>query len=74
VASRSRIAATQAIGIDATVLEANAGMNSTVRRDSEESYIKYLKCLAEAAGLESTAPVAHVSATQKARFRMKVGW
>lgn len=42
------------IGIDATTLEANAAMKSIVRRDPEESYIEYLKRLAEAAGLEAT--------------------
>jgi transposase len=41
------------IGIDATTLEANAAMKSIVRRDTEEGYIEYLKCLAEA-GLEAT--------------------
>jgi hypothetical protein len=40
--------------IDATTLEANAAMKSIVRRDTEESYIQYLKRLAEAAGLEAT--------------------
>lgn len=42
------------IGIDATTLEANAAMKSIVRRDTEASYIEYLKRLAEAAGLEAT--------------------
>jgi transposase len=42
------------VGIDATTLEANAAMKSIVRRDTEESYIEYLKRLAEAAGLDST--------------------
>jgi transposase len=42
------------IGIDSTTLEANAAMKSIVRRDTEESYIEYLKRLAEAAGLEAT--------------------
>ena len=46
------------IGIDATTLEANAAMKSIVRRDSEESYIEYLKGLAEAAGLEATEEAA----------------
>lgn len=40
------------IGIDATTLEANAAMKSIVRRDTEESYIEYLKRLAKAAGVE----------------------
>jgi len=41
------------IGIDATTLEANAAMKSIVRRDTEESYREYLKCFADAAGLET---------------------
>jgi transposase len=46
------------IGIDATTLEANAAMKSIVRQGTEESYTKYLKRLAEAAGLEATEEVA----------------
>jgi len=42
------------IGIDATTLEANAAMKSIVRRDTEESYIEYLKRLAESARLGAT--------------------
>jgi transposase len=40
------------IGIDATTLEANAAMRSIVRRDTSESYVAYLKKLAEAAGID----------------------
>jgi transposase len=40
------------IGIDATTLEANAAMRSIVRRDTSESYVEYLKKLAEQAGLD----------------------
>lgn len=40
------------IGIDATTLEANAAMRSIVRRDTSESYVEYLKKLAEAAGID----------------------
>jgi transposase len=40
------------IGIDATTLEANAAMKSIIRRDTESSYIEYLKRLAEAAGVD----------------------
>jgi len=42
------------IGIDATTLEANAAMRSIVRRDSGESYMEYLRRLAQAAGIESS--------------------
>src|SRR5438067_12409659 len=38
------------IGVDSTTLEANAAMKSIVRRDTGESYMTYLKRLAEAEG------------------------
>src|SRR4030088_92966 len=41
------------IGVDSTTLEANAAMKSIVRRDTGESYIAYLKRLAEAEGVEA---------------------
>jgi transposase len=41
------------IGVDSTTLEANAAMKSIVRRDTGESYITYLKRLAEAEGIEA---------------------
>jgi transposase len=41
------------IGIDSTTLEANAAMKSIVRRDTGESYMTYLKRLAEAEGIEA---------------------
>jgi transposase len=40
------------IGVDSTTLEANAAMKSIVRRDTGESYMTYLKRLAEAEGME----------------------
>ena len=40
------------IGIDATTLEANAAMRSIVRRDTGESYMAYLKRLAQEAGID----------------------
>ena len=39
------------LGIDATTLEANAAMRSSLRRDTGESYEKYLERLAEASGI-----------------------
>ena len=39
------------IGVDSTTLEANAAMKSIVRRDTGESYMAYLKRLAEAEGI-----------------------
>src|SRR5216683_2273944 len=42
------------MGIDATTLEANAAMRSIVRRDTGESYMEYLRGLAQQAGIDST--------------------
>jgi transposase len=39
------------IGIDATMLEANAALRSVVRRDSAESYEEFLTTLAKASGI-----------------------
>jgi transposase len=41
------------IGVDSTTLEANAAMKSIVRRDTGESYLAYLKHLAEAEGIHT---------------------
>ena len=41
------------IGIDATMLEANAAMRSIVRRDTAESYEEFLTGLAKASGIET---------------------
>src|SRR5580658_309317 len=41
------------IGVDSTTLEANAAMKSIVRRDTGESYMTYVKRLAEAEGIEA---------------------
>src|ERR1700739_1063971 len=41
------------IGVDSTTLEANAAMKSIVRRDTGESYMAYLKRLAEAEGTDA---------------------
>ena len=41
------------IGVDSTTLEANAAMKSMVRRDTGESYMAYLKRLAEADGIDA---------------------
>jgi transposase len=41
------------IGVDSTTLEANAAMKSIVRRDTGESYMAYLKRLADAEGIEA---------------------
>ncbi len=41
------------IGVDSTTLEANAAMKSIVRRDTDESYMGYLKRLAEVEGVDA---------------------
>jgi transposase len=41
-----------AVGVDSTLLEANAAMKSIVRRDSGEDWKEYLKQLAAAEGVE----------------------
>src|ERR1700692_3745949 len=41
------------IGVDSTTLEANAAMQSIVRRDTGEDYTAYLKRLAEAEGVDA---------------------
>src|SRR6201998_4048871 len=41
------------VGIDATTLEANAAMQSIVRRDNGESYEEFLKGLAKESGIET---------------------
>jgi transposase len=41
------------IGVDSTMLEANAAMKSIVRRDTQESYTGYLQRLAAAEGIEA---------------------
>src|ERR1700722_13699958 len=46
------------IGVDSTTLEANAAMKSIVRRDTGESYMAYLKRLAEAEGIEAQGAAA----------------
>src|SRR5450755_4787235 len=48
VVARRGLLKGKTIGIDATTLEANAAMRSIVRRETSESYVEYLKKLAEA--------------------------
>jgi transposase len=43
----------QTVSVDATTLEANAGLRSIVRRDDGQPYDEYLKDLAHAAGIEN---------------------
>lgn len=46
------------MGVDSTTLEANAAMKSIVRRDSGDSYMGFLKKVAEADGMEASDAVA----------------
>lgn len=46
------------MGVDSTTLEANAAMKSIVRRDSGDSYMRFLKKVAEADGIEASDAVA----------------
>ena len=43
----------EAVGVDATTLEANAALRSIVRRDDGASYREYLEALAKASGIET---------------------
>ena len=43
----------QTVSVDATTLEANAAMQSIVRRDDGQGYEEYLQGLAQAAGMEN---------------------
>src|SRR5579872_1953167 len=51
--AQARLIKGKTIGVDSTTLEANAAMKSIVRRDTGESYMTYLKRLAEAEGIET---------------------
>ena len=42
----------QAVGVDATLLEANAALKAIVRKDTGEDYKQYLRRLAKEAGIE----------------------
>ena len=57
------------IGIDSTTLEANAAMKSIVRRDTGESYMAYLKRLAEAEGIEAEDAAALLRMDRKRKKR-----
>ena len=49
----SKLLKGKTIGVDATILEANAAMRSIVRRDTGESYEAFLTKLAQANGIET---------------------
>jgi transposase len=50
--ARAGLVKGKTVGVDSTTLEANAAMKSIVRRDTGESYSKYLQRLAEAEGID----------------------
>jgi transposase len=57
------------IGVDSTTLEANAAMKSIVRRDTGESYMAYLKRLAEAEGIDAQYAAALLRMDRKRKKR-----
>jgi hypothetical protein len=52
IAQLKKLLKGQSIGVDATLLEANAALKSIVRKDTGEDYKQYLRRLAKEAGLE----------------------
>jgi transposase len=52
IAQLKKLLKGQAVGVDATLLEANAALKSIVRKDTGEDYKQYLRRLAKEAGLE----------------------
>src|SRR3954470_21544346 len=63
------------IGVDSTTLEANAAMKSIVRRDTGESYMAYLKRLAEAEGIEAKDAAALLRMDRKRKKKTSnEGW
>ena len=53
VIARKGLLQGKTLGIDATTLEANAALQSIVRRDSGESYAEFLTRLAQESGIET---------------------
>lgn len=53
IASEKKLLDGKTIGIDATLLEANAAMKSIVRKDTKEDWKAYLTRLAKEAGIEN---------------------
>jgi transposase len=59
------------VGVDATMLEANAALRSIVRRDTGEGYEEFLTRLAKASGIGTPTRAAR-SAAQKERLERRV--
>lgn len=55
VLAKEKLLKGKTVAVDATTLEANAAMRSIVRRDTEASYLDYIRQLAEASGIETPA-------------------
>jgi transposase len=53
IAAQKKLVDGKTVGVDSTMLEANAAMKSIVRKDSGEDYKEYLKRLAQEAGIEN---------------------
>lgn len=53
VLAKEKLLNGKTVAVDATTLEANAAMRSIVRRDTEESYLEYLRRLAQESGVET---------------------
>jgi transposase len=52
IAQLKKLLKGQAVGVDATLLEANAALKAIVRKDTGEDYKQYLRRLAQEAGIE----------------------
>ena len=52
IAQLKKLLKGQTVGVDATLLEANAALKSIVRKDTGEDYRQYLRRLAKEAGIE----------------------
>jgi len=52
IAQLKKLLKGQVVGVDATLLEANAALKSIVRKDTGEDYRQYLRRLAQEAGIE----------------------
>ncbi len=52
IAQLNKLLKGQALGVDATLLEANAALESIIRKDTGEDYRQYLRRLAQEAGIQ----------------------
>jgi transposase len=67
--AKEKLLKAKTLGIDATMLEANAAMRSIVRRDTGEGYREFLTRLAKASGIETPtrADLARMDRKRKAK-------